>query len=569
MDGVALYDPQRGCFRAGNSERLGCSIYSELRTRSICAALHQIPGVLFLGQVSTKSCNLRPKSCNLRPKSCNASDIIRYIEGLVVGQGQGRGESFDVLRWERRFLRGALAEGVAEAGLSLARGNGKTAFCSAIGCAAVDEDGPLIEQGAEVGLVASSKEQASISFRHIKRFLAERLQDKQTYRVFDNAQEKAVENRADDVLLKVLPAAPGALHGLAPKLLLLDEPSQWPRTKVERMFAALRTAAGKIPDNLLLALGTRPEDAEHPFQRGLDGGFDYSYTFEADRELPIGQRRTWKQANPSLDFMPELEDKIRRESLKAKQDPNLIPSFRALRLNQGVADSPQSYVVDPDTWERIEGEAPRQGPCYWGIDLGGSAASSAISGYWPESGRLECVAAFSQSPKLRERALRDGVGQLYELAFQAGELLLLGHFVVDWSALIETALDRLGRPAGLAADTYRFADLREALKKAEGMPLVPLELRRGGYVDGAEDLRIFRRAALAGEVVPWPSLFLTSCFSQARTIRNEGAEKLATSSQGGRHARARDDGAASSLLAVGLGQRRGKRQGRGAYLGAV
>ena len=512
--------------------------------------------------------NVRPQSCNVRPQSCTASDIIRYIEGLTVGQGQGRGDPFEVLRWERRFLHGALAEGVAEAGLSLARGNGKTAFCSAIGCAAVDEDGPLIEQGAEVGLVASSKEQAAISFRHIKRFLAERLQDKQTYRVFDNAKELKIENRKDDVLLKVLPAAPGALHGLAPKLLLLDEPSQWPRTKVERMFAALRTAAGKIPGNLLLALGTRPEDSEHPFQSGLDSTFDYSYTFTARRELSIHNRRTWKQANPSLDFMPELEDKIRREALKTKQDPNLIPSFRALRLNQGVADSPQSYVVDPDTWERMEGEAPREGPCFWGIDLGGSAASSAISGYWPESGRLESVAAFPQHPKLSERARRDGVGKLYELAFAAGDLLLLGHFVVDWVALIEAALDRLGRPAALAADTYRFADLREALKKA-AFPFVPLELREGGYGHGAEDLRLFRRAALAGEVVPRPSLYLTSCFSQARTVWSEGREKLAIGSQGNRRARARDDGAASSLLAVGLGQRRRKRSTSGVYLGAV
>ena len=503
-----------------------------------------------------------------RPPSSNASDTIRYIQGLTCGQGQGRGDPFEVLAWERRFLRGALKGGVAEAGLSLARGNGKTAFCSAIGCAAVDEDGPLLEPGAEVGLVASSKDQAAIAFRHIQRFLAARLRDKATYRVYDNAQERLVENRKDDVLLKVLPAAPGALHGLAPKLLLLDEPTQWPRTRVEAMFSALRTAAGKIPNNLLLCLGTRPEDAEHPFQRGLSGGFDYSYTFTANRTLSLFNRRTWAQANPSLAFMPELLDKIRREAGKCKQDPNLIPGFRALRLNQGVADSPQSYVVDPDTWEKIEGEAPREGPCYWGIDLGGSAASSAIAPYWPETGRLECLAAFPQNPPLRERARRDGVGQLYDWAFSRGELLLLGHFVVDWAALIEAALDRFGRPSGLAADSYRWADLQEALKKAE-MPLVPCDLRRGGYVDGSEDLRIFRRSALAGEVVPWPSLYLTSCFSQARTVRSDGAEKLAINNQGGRRVRARDDGAAASLLGVSLGQRRRKRSGRGAYLGAV
>ena len=44
---------------------------------------------------------------------------------------------------------------------------------------------------------------------------------------------------------------------MAPKLLLLDEPAQWMPTKVDAMFAALRTSLGKQPDSLLLALGTR------------------------------------------------------------------------------------------------------------------------------------------------------------------------------------------------------------------------------------------------------------------------------------------------------------------------
>ena len=32
---------------------------------------------------------------------------------------------------------------------------------------------------------------------------------------------------------------------------------------------------------------------------------------------------------------------------------------------------------------------PAEGPCAWGIDLGGTAAFSACAAYWPESGRLQ------------------------------------------------------------------------------------------------------------------------------------------------------------------------------------
>ena len=203
------------------------------------------------------------------------------------------------------------------------------------------------------------------------------------------------------------------------------------------------------------------------------------------------------------------------------------------------------------------------------MDLGGEAASSAIAAYWPESGRLECVAAFAGKPSLAERARRDGVGDLYTLAAQRGELLTLGEHVVDWRSLLNIALDRFGRPSALAADRYRQGDLLEALKGSH-IPVTSLELRGGGYQDGAEDLRLFRRAALDGRCYPVQNLYLTSCFAGARATRNaEGIEKLAKGGESGRRVLVRDDGAAASLLAVGLGERRRGLLGRRVYHGAV
>ena len=75
---------------------------------------------------------------------------------------------------------------------------------------------------------------------------------------------------------------------------------------------------------------------------------------------------------------------------------------------------------------------------------------------------------------------------------------------------------------------------------------------------------------------PWmaaatPSnLYLTSCFAGARATRNaEGIEKLAKGGEAGRRVKVRDDGAAASILAVGLGERRRGLLGRRVYHGAV
>ena len=51
----------------------------------------------------------------------------------------------------------------------------------------------------------------------------------------------------------------------------------------------------------------------------------------------------------------------------------------------------------------------------WGVDLGGSAAMSAIACAW-ETGRLETRAMFGSEPDLQARSLRDSVGDLYETA---------------------------------------------------------------------------------------------------------------------------------------------------------
>ena len=62
------------------------------------------------------------------------NELLDYIGGLVVTQGRRSGESFTILPWEKRFLRGAFREGVGSAALSIGRGNGKT---SSRGCGRV------------------------------------------------------------------------------------------------------------------------------------------------------------------------------------------------------------------------------------------------------------------------------------------------------------------------------------------------------------------------------------------------------------------------------------------------
>ena len=289
----------------------------------------------------------------------------------------------------------------------------------------------------------------------------------------------------------------------------------------------------------------------------LAGGADYAQAHAAGPDDPKFQKRTWAKANPSLRHMPDLEAAIRAEAKHAKSDPAMLPEFEALRLNLGTEDVATHRLIEADTWARIEGEADRAGPVVWGLDLGTSAAQSAVAAYWPDTGRLDCLSAFPTAPGLAERGLRDGVGSLYLDMARRGELVTLGGNAVDLGALLGAALARFGRPAALAADRWKEAELRDALDRA-GVPVAALSLRGQGFKDGGEDLRTFRRACLEGRCVPVVSLLLRNAMSESRAVMDPaGNSKLAKNSEGGRRVRARDDAAAATILAVASGYRAG------------
>ncbi len=490
--------------------------------------------------------------------------MIAYLEGLIVPQGRLQGQPFTVWPWQRRFLRGAFGQ-PGDAALSVARGGGKTTMVAAIVAATVDVDGPLVSPAAETLVVASSFEQGLICFRHVMRFLAPSLElYGSRFRVMDSSNRASITDRETGAMLRVVSSDPKRIMGAAPRILVYDEVASWPSGQIDAMLAALETSRGKIPGSKALWIGTRAASPSHPFERALQGGVPYSQVHAArkgDKADPPFRRSTWRKANPGLDQQPDLEEMIRLEAARAKADPDRLASFEALRLNMGVSDVLEQWLLDPAIWERLEQDAPpREGRYVLGIDLGTSAAMSAAAAYWPDTGALESVAMFPELPDLQERGLRDGVGQLYMNCARRGELVQAGRRVSDVGGLLREALDRWGAPSLVVADRWREAELREELEKTS-FPFCPLELRGQGYKNGGEDVRDWRAACLSDAVHPKRSLLLRSALAEARTISDPaGNSKLSKNMQGGRRMNARDDAIAATVLAVAAGWRR-KRKG--------
>ena len=493
-------------------------------------------------------------------KSSSVADaLIPWLQTLVLSGGDRDGELLEVLEWQRAFLADALAPGVREAALSVARGNGKSALVAALATAVVHPEGPLHGNRREVVVVASSFAQGRIVFDDVLAFLGREVRERgRGFRLQDSAQAASVEWTATGARVRCLGSDPGRLHGLRPWLVLADEPAQWPHGLADRMIAALRTSLGKSPEARIITLGTRPADSGHWFARALEGEHSHCYAAAADAD-PLSDEAV-AAANPSLDHLPSLRAQLNAEREHARMDAGALATWRALRLNLGVLDTDEPVLLEAADYQAAEGiEAACEGSAVWGVDLGSSEAQSAVAAYWPATGRLEAIAAFPGVPGLVDRGRKDNAGNLYLDCVRSGDLLILGDATVDVSALIRAALDRWGAPAAVAADRWRNPELRFALATA-GVPKAAFELRGMGWKDGAEDVRLFRKAFLDGAVKPRQSLLLRSAFAEARTVTDSaGNVKLAKSTQGGRRVTARDDAAAAAILAVALGVRRGRK----------
>ena len=484
--------------------------------------------------------------------------LIASLESAPVGDGDLLGQPFKCLPYQRRFLRGAFRPGVMRAGLSVARGAGKTGLASALALDSVRPGGALHRAGGETVLIASSFAQAKIAFEAVKTSL-EKMGEDGEYRIRDQQNLADIQHRDTKARLRVAGADNRRAHGWRFNLALCDEPSQWgPRG--ELLAAAIRTALGKRKGARAVFIGTRPASDSHFFARLLaevDPAV-FSLVYAARPDDDPYKVATWRRANPGLSFgLPDIEV-LRAEARLARRDPAELATFKALRLNGGTSEVEVQMLIDATTWRGVEVDPlpPREGPCALGIDLGGTAAFSAAAAYWPKTGRLEGFVSCGTSPPLAQRALADGVPGVYETMRDAGELIQLGGRVVPVGPFLAEAVRRFGRPQALAADRWRAGELEDGVRDAR-LHLPEPTWRGQGWRDGSVDVRLFRGAALEGKVSAPVSLAMRAALAEAKTVADSASnEKLAKAGEGQHRRRGRDDLAAAIVLAVAEGVRR-------------
>lgn len=491
-----------------------------------------------------------------------ADALVQDWESLTVTQGRLRGEKLTVLDWEREF-----AEMVAEfskVGLSMARGNGKSFIASALACSALVPTGALFQERGEIVAVASSMGQARIVFSHVVHFLQDVFEEnKKDWRINEHSHQLLIRHRPSGTELKAIGSDPRRAHGLAPTLVLADEPAQW-ISGGRKMYNALKTALGKQMNAKLVAIGTLPEDEGHWFTELLLSHADStaSMVYAAHKDDPLFNVKTYRKANPSYDHLPDLRQTIEAESKEAEAGGDDLADFKAFRLNMGTPEvTGKELIVSLANWRAVVKDIPppRKGPVFVGIDLGGGTSMSAVAFYWPVSGLLEAYGAFPAEPGLLERGRKDKVEDRYVRMFKNGELFLYPGRATNNTKFLEEAFTLIegeqvgdGDAKGYIADSYKENDVKQALLELGKNPDTVVDWRRVGLgPHGGEDVRFFQREVLTGHLGLAQSLIIESAITEAVITRDRNGNATLNKI---RH-RGRIDVMQASILAVGAGRR--------------
>jgi len=459
--------------------------------------------------------------------------------------------------FQKQFVKGALADGVSIAALSIGRGNAKTALSAGLALGSLLGEWER-QPRREILIAARTRDQGRIAFNFVEGFAQSLPEDIQAQLTFRKSPRLEISFDGDGGghLLRVIAADGKSALGSAPTLVLMDERGHWQADKGDALEHALLSGMGKRGGRALIISTSAPDDS-HPFSKWIDEPQEgvYSQEHRPAPGLPADDLESLRAANPGADHgigssLEWLQAQARRAIARGG---STLTSFRLYNRNERVSGESRDVLLTVDEWMACEvSDLPeRQGQVVIGIDLGGSASMTAAAFYWPETGRLECLGTFPSKPSLLDRGQNDGVGGRYEEMQDRGELDTLGDQTVPVAPWLVKVIQHVDGEAiaAITMDRYKQAELGEAIDKA-GIR-APIVWRGQGFRDGGEDCERFRRAAYDGKVKTSPSLLLRSAFADAICLRDPANNlKLAKARSTGRI-----DAAAATVLAVAEGAR--------------
>lgn len=485
------------------------------------------------------------------PQNEHATIIHEWSKTLVTPPSALHArQPYLLMDWQYEFLRGALADGIKEAGLSVARRNGKTGVVALLVSAYIW--GPLRREAWKAVCVSLTVQNTAELKRQIVELAEANGASNQIYERTAPARIYSTKVKAE---IAFLSTERGSGHSIGPTLALFDELGLC-KEGDRSLYNALRTSLG-TSDGKFIAIsvrGTSPLFKELRERKHLETTYWQEHC--APLDALIMDRQAWKAANPGLGIVRSERD-LEAMALAAEATPADANEFRALCLNQPV-DPASNPLVTIQQWQKCEvKELPeREGSLVIGLDLGGSQSQTAACLYWPITGRLEFRLAFPDFPTLAARGEADGVGSLYEFLHERGELALYPGRITPVDLFLRDLSEELDGEYVLAvvSDRYRMAEAEQYYEQAGiGWERIYRGTGASAKADGSADVRLTQRAIINQDVKCAESTAIPAQLAKA-VLRFDAGGNPALDKREAR--RDRIDAIQAMVLAIAEGHRR-------------
>ena len=286
-----------------------------------------------------------------------------------------------LLDFQKRYVRGLLADDTAVGVLSAARGSFKTGMLGTLAAAGIHPESPLwVGRGHEVIAVAGSLPQGRLILKSAKSVIG----DDEAYRWVDSANRQYAEHKPTGVRLRVMSSVGKLAMGLRDvPLILLDEPGSLRSRDGVLLWDALTTSLGKLEGARIALTGTIAPGEPDGWWSGLAQSESrpgyYIQRHSADPDEPWDSYAAACRANPAVRRFKPLREAVMRGRDEARQHPDVRHRYRLYRLNLPGTDA--DMLLSPDEWRRVESRpvAPRAGRVAVAVDLGGGVRGALLA----------------------------------------------------------------------------------------------------------------------------------------------------------------------------------------------
>ena len=438
---------------------------------------------------------------------------------LKIPTGPKMGEPFLLPNWQRDFIVAALGPGIREAGISVARKNGKSGAIAALflACLVGPLNAPLWR-----GIVVSLTGQLAAELRDAITQTAEASGLDHLLNVRRSPPPGSIEG-LQGAKVTILASDKATGHAIGADLAVIDEAGLIPESGRDLWNAILASTSGR--DGCLLCISIRgdsPMFSELAERRDRPGVVFHEWA--APEGCALDDRDAWTAANPGLETGIKSTEYMVDMSARAIVTPADSASFRAMDLNQPQSPS-RELLCDVSDWLACEVEElpPRTARYVVGLDIGGSSSLTAAFALF-DNGRAEVWTACGDTPDLLTRGRADGVGGRYQQMEDRGELKTYPGRVTPVADFLRDVAESLGRtPEAVAADRYRKAEVEDLLQSA-GLTW-SIQWRGTGAsstADGSHDVRAFQRMVLGKRLKVMESLVLRSSISESSIRYDSG-----------------------------------------------